>query len=112
MQTRGHVLSDVTPNKATQAYVDFVMEIARRESKKISLICASLTPCMRLYAWLGSRLAKANFGEALFEVSRHNRADSDSLGRSNDLRSTGWLQGTFHPRKTSMWSGSKHIAVR
>ncbi|EKX43777.1 hypothetical protein GUITHDRAFT_72832 [Guillardia theta CCMP2712] len=72
-------LTNVTPNKSTQDYVDFVMEIAKKDSKKISLICASLTPCMRLYAWLGSKLGKARFGENNIYVEWINTYSSDEF---------------------------------
>lgn len=41
------------PGEATRAYVDFLLSIAAVEP--VGHICAAMTPCMRLYAFLGSR---------------------------------------------------------
>ena len=48
-------LSCVTPVEATKAYVDFLLETARRGDLGETL--AAMTPCMRLYAFLGRSLA-------------------------------------------------------
>jgi thiaminase/transcriptional activator TenA len=48
-------LSCVTPVEATQAYVDFLLETARRGD--LGETIAAMTPCMRLYAFLGRSLA-------------------------------------------------------
>ena len=44
-------LSNVTPSEATLAYTDFLQHAAR--SASVGEICAAMTPCMRLYAFLG-----------------------------------------------------------
>lgn len=49
------VLTGVTPLPATQAYVDFLLETARRGD--LGETIAAMTPCMRLYAFLGKSLA-------------------------------------------------------
>jgi thiaminase/transcriptional activator TenA len=49
-------LDGVTPLPATQAYVDFLLGTARRGD--LGETIASMTPCMRLYAFLGQALAK------------------------------------------------------
>lgn len=49
-------LTGVTPVPATQAYVDFLLTNARRG--RLGDTIAAMTPCMRLYAWLGQSLAK------------------------------------------------------
>jgi thiaminase/transcriptional activator TenA len=47
-------LDATTPLPATTAYTDFLLDTARRgEADQIS---AAMTPCLRLYAWLGQRL--------------------------------------------------------
>jgi thiaminase/transcriptional activator TenA len=51
-------LTAVTPIAATTAYVDFLLEIARRGD--LGATVAAMTPCMRLYAFLGSSLAAGN----------------------------------------------------
>jgi len=53
---RWHVeLQGVTPIAATAAYVDFLLEIARRGD--LGETIAAMTPCMRLYAFLGRSLS-------------------------------------------------------
>jgi thiaminase/transcriptional activator TenA len=49
-------LSQVTPGPATQAYVDFLLETARRG--QLGETIAAMTPCMRLYAFLGQSLSR------------------------------------------------------
>jgi len=48
-------LTDVEPAAATRRYTDFVMAAAW--GYDAGLIVTALTPCMRLYAWLGRELA-------------------------------------------------------
>lgn len=48
-------LASVEPAPATLAYTDFLLATASLGG--IGLICAAMTPCMRLYAHLGQRLA-------------------------------------------------------
>jgi thiaminase/transcriptional activator TenA len=43
----------VTPIAETRFYVDFLLNTARRG--RLGETIAAMTPCMRLYAWLGSR---------------------------------------------------------
>ncbi len=49
-------LAGVTPISATQAYVGFLLTNARRGHLGDTI--AAMTPCMRLYAFLGQSLAK------------------------------------------------------
>jgi thiaminase/transcriptional activator TenA len=49
------VLDGVTPVGATTAYVDFLLQTARRG--RLGETIAAMTPCMRLYAFLGQSLA-------------------------------------------------------
>jgi len=51
-------LAGVTPAPATRAYTDFLIETAKRGV--LGETIAAMTPCMRLYAWLGRSLAKGN----------------------------------------------------
>jgi len=51
-------LTGVTPVEATRAYVDFLLETARRGN--LGETIAAMTPCMRLYAYLGRTLAANN----------------------------------------------------
>jgi thiaminase (transcriptional activator TenA) len=48
-------LAGVTPIAATRAYVDFLLGVARQGN--LGETIAAMTPCMRLYAWLGQTLA-------------------------------------------------------
>lgn len=48
----------VTPVAATKFYVEFLLNTARRG--KLGETIAAMTPCMRLYAWLGQSLARTN----------------------------------------------------
>lgn len=49
---------DVRPNGATSAYTDFLLELARSDAP-VAVVLAAMTPCMRLYAFLGQRLRAA-----------------------------------------------------
>ena len=51
-------LTGVTPVPATQAYVGFLLTNARHGH--LGETIAAMTPCMRLYAWLGQSLAAGN----------------------------------------------------
>ena len=55
-------LDDAEPIAATQAYIDFLLENARRGH--LGETIAAMTPCMRLYAFLGQSLAKAQVAPA------------------------------------------------
>jgi thiaminase (transcriptional activator TenA) len=48
-------LSHVTPTSATLAYTDFLLATAALQG--VGETCAAMTPCMRLYAFLGQSLA-------------------------------------------------------
>ena len=50
-------LHGVVPIAATRAYVDFLLAAARRGD--LGETVAAMTPCMRLYAFLGQALARA-----------------------------------------------------
>jgi thiaminase (transcriptional activator TenA) len=47
-------MAAVTPSPATLAYTDFLLATAATGG--LGVIFAAMTPCMRLYAWLGGRL--------------------------------------------------------
>ncbi len=49
-------LEDASPGEATLAYTDFLLSTAALGS--VGETCAAMTPCMRLYAFLGQELAK------------------------------------------------------
>lgn len=54
-QRLGIDLSTVAPLSAARAYTDFLLRVAW--SAGVDEIVAAMTPCMRLYAWLGVELA-------------------------------------------------------
>lgn len=54
-ESLGIDLSQVEPLRATRAYTDFLLRVAWSHS--VAEIVAAMTPCMRLYAWLGTELA-------------------------------------------------------
>lgn len=51
-------LANVVPSAATRAYVDFLLETAR--AGDLGATIAAMTPCMRLYAFLGQNLARTD----------------------------------------------------
>ncbi len=51
----GAPLTDVTPDRATCAYTDFLLATAALGG--VGQTCAAMVPCMRLYAFLGQALA-------------------------------------------------------
>jgi len=51
-------LAGVVPVAATRAYVDFLLETARRGH--LGETIAAMTPCMRLYAFLGQMLSRGD----------------------------------------------------
>jgi thiaminase/transcriptional activator TenA len=55
-------LDDVTPLAATSAYTDFLLHAARQG--QLGETIAGMTPCMRLYAFLGQALAKKEVAPA------------------------------------------------
>jgi thiaminase/transcriptional activator TenA len=55
-------LDDVTPLPATRAYVEFLLHTARQG--QLGETIAAMTPCMRLYAFLGQELAKKDVAPA------------------------------------------------
>jgi thiaminase/transcriptional activator TenA len=58
-------LDGVTPMPATVAYVDFLLDTARRGH--LGETIAAMTPCMRLYAFLGQQLAATEVAPAYAE---------------------------------------------
>jgi thiaminase/transcriptional activator TenA len=54
-------LGDVVPGEATLAYTDFLLATAALRG--VGETCAAMTPCMRLYAFLGQSLAAEGVGE-------------------------------------------------
>ena len=59
-QRWGIELESTTPLPATTAYTSFLLATA--QGGDAGLICAAMTPCLRLYAWLGQQL-RAQVGQ-------------------------------------------------
>ena len=64
-------MKTVQASAATSEYVNFLLETTESQAKavngKISLICAAMVPCMRLYAFLGQSLAASGFGRSIHD---------------------------------------------
>lgn len=61
-------LAGVAPIPATRAYVDFLLAVAPKGN--LGETVAAMTPCMRLYAWLGQALARGQVAERYAEWVR------------------------------------------
>jgi thiaminase/transcriptional activator TenA len=66
-------LQNVQPSTATRHYTDFLLATAW--GSEVSLITVAMTPCMRLYAFLGQELAKKGipehqYGEWIYTYSQ------------------------------------------
>jgi thiaminase/transcriptional activator TenA len=61
-------LDRVSPLPATTAYVDFLLDTAR--GGRLGETVAAMTPCMRLYAFLGQSLARGDVAPAYAEWVR------------------------------------------
>jgi len=71
-------LSQVTPGPATQAYVDFLLDTARRG--QLGETIAAMTPCMRLYAFLGQSLSRGKVAPLYGEwVAAYADSDFEAL---------------------------------
>lgn len=64
------VSSQVQSQDATTEYVDFLISTASAQTK-VSVICAAMAPCMRLYAFLGSTLKHAQPATPLAEPNAY-----------------------------------------
>ena len=53
-------MAGVTPRPATLAYTEFLLATA--STQDLGVIYAAMTPCMRLYAWLGASLDAVKAG--------------------------------------------------
>ncbi|RLN90922.1 hypothetical protein BBJ28_00025862 [Nothophytophthora sp. Chile5] len=63
-------LGDSTPAPATTRYVDFLVATASNPTTGVAEILAAMTPCMRLYAFLGKEIGAAQ------SVAVGNQSDS------------------------------------
>jgi thiaminase (transcriptional activator TenA) len=72
---------DPEPSRATLAYTDFLLRVAW--SAPISHVVAAMTPCMRLYAHLGQRLATDAADDTPYRewIETYSHEDFEALAR-------------------------------
>jgi thiaminase/transcriptional activator TenA len=68
---------DTEPAEATSAYTDFLLRVAW--SEPVGHILAAMTPCMRLYAYLGQQLEAADDSPYRGWVETYGAADFEAL---------------------------------
>ncbi|WP_101950731.1 TenA family protein [Mycobacterium sp. 3519A] len=73
-------MADVTPAAATLAYTEFLLATAC--SRGLDEIFAAMTPCMRLYAWLGSSLDASTAGPYAEWVQTYADPAFEDIARS------------------------------
>ena len=75
--------STLIPSPACLAYTSFLLSVASSPSSSISQILAAMTPCMRLYAHVGSRLVEVQegVGEGGREGGKEGGAGDAHVGR-------------------------------
>lgn len=72
-------LDRITPGLSTRRYIDFLLATAWGQETGITL--AAMTPCMRLYAWLGQQLARRQGQAQAYSdwITTYSSADFDQL---------------------------------
>lgn len=75
-------LRQVEPGAATRRYTDFL--IATAWSSELSLITVAMTPCMRLYAFLGQQLAKNGIPDHQYSewIRTYSHQDFEQLAQN------------------------------
>lgn len=76
-------LESVTPNAAARGYTDFLARAAW--NAEAGEILAAMTPCMRLYAWLGQRLSAGDHSENPYRDWIETYASPDFEGLAAEL---------------------------
>ena len=76
-------LDGVTPNAAAKGYTDFLTLTAW--NAEAGEILAAMTPCMRLYAWLGQRLSTGDHGESPYRDWIETYASPEFEGLAAEL---------------------------
>ena len=76
----GTDMADVEPLPATSAYTEFLLATACTED--LGVIFAAMTPCMRLYAWLGASLDAGTAGPYAEWVQTYADPAFDETARS------------------------------
>lgn len=72
-------LRQIQPAAASRCYTDFLLATAW--SREISLIAVAMTPCLRLYAFLGQQLALEGIPEHLYSrwIQTYSQPEFDQL---------------------------------
>ena len=74
-------LEDVKPGATTRRYTDFLLAIAWAHETGLAVV--AMSPCMRLYAYLGQQLAKQNPPEHQYIdwIRTYSSQDIDNLAQ-------------------------------
>ncbi|GAY15749.1 TenA family protein [Mycobacterium sp. shizuoka-1] len=72
-------MAGVQPLPATSAYTEFLLATAA--THEVGVIYAAMTPCMRLYAWLGQSLDAATAGPYAQWVRTYADPDFENIAR-------------------------------
>jgi len=77
----GVELEAVAPGPATRRYTDFLLATAWQED--VGVTAAAMTPCMRLYAYLGQELAKGGVPEHAYSdwIRTYRAEEFEALAR-------------------------------
>lgn len=98
------------PDPATSAYTDFLFAVAAHEP--VGHIAAAMTPCMRLYAYLGQQLAAQTEPESPYRewVVTYSSPEFEALAR----RLEGLLDryGGDHDRLASLYHQAMELELR
>jgi thiaminase (transcriptional activator TenA) len=70
-------MASVTPSSATLAYTDFLLATAA--TRDVGVVFAAMTPCMRLYAWLGASLDETAAGQYAEWVRTYSDPEFEAL---------------------------------
>ncbi|QDZ39178.1 TenA family protein [Euhalothece natronophila Z-M001] len=84
-QQWGVNLQQVTPSLATRRYTDFLL--ATVWGKDVGVTAAAMTPCMRLYYFLGTELAKNGIGNHQYSDWIETYSSSEFKELVNNLES-------------------------
>jgi thiaminase/transcriptional activator TenA len=76
-------LEDVSPGEATLTYIDFLLSTAALRS--LGETCAAMTPCMRLYAFLGQSFAEGDHEDNPYSEWISTYADPDFEASASKL---------------------------
>lgn len=72
-------LDEITPSATTRRYIDFLLATAW--SSETGVTIAAMTPCIRLYAWLGQQLATASSSTSAYQdwIQTYASAEFEAL---------------------------------